>query len=397
MIEVIEMPDEAYEEFDWLHTLPGYKNEVALSGLLSEKGGKGSGNFGHSGRPGQWGGSAAAGLSRDTSHHGVGMDIKIPDGFVDDDNHVRELGWSLEDRRLQQMVDDGSSYQARRQAADWVNQLKSQGRTAPDYTYPHVFQTKEDHESTIKQTAADIAREAGVSEDAALKVIAAWGYSSNTTYTSVRLNKILEEEFNSPRADFQKKAYDDQKSLNDKIDFGEELYQRQLRGEITEEEGRKLIVKKFPYTNNWDTPAQLHASKDIHQPPEFSSEISDSDISKVAHAMYNRTQKRLRDFGIGPDDMVPLFRGVKIKDYGAHAGTKVKYTGNSLESWSADANTGHLYSGYGLALAMMVPARMIFSYAKTGVGTIGEAEFTVLAGGENEGTVYSNYYDSVNR
>lgn len=46
---------------DWIRSLPGYQNEVALINSLEKKrvhkGGKGSGNFGHAGRIGKVGGS----------------------------------------------------------------------------------------------------------------------------------------------------------------------------------------------------------------------------------------------------------------------------------------------------------------------------------------------------
>lgn len=47
---------------DWMKTLPGYRSErkIIQERLLNEeslKGGPGSGNYGHAGRPGKWGGS----------------------------------------------------------------------------------------------------------------------------------------------------------------------------------------------------------------------------------------------------------------------------------------------------------------------------------------------------
>ena len=48
------------ENDDWMKTLPGYKDELALFDSINVfKGGTGSGNFGHSGRPGLVGGSGS--------------------------------------------------------------------------------------------------------------------------------------------------------------------------------------------------------------------------------------------------------------------------------------------------------------------------------------------------
>lgn len=78
-IQVVEMPEEAYEESDWMHELPGYRDELKIidslrkSTKVRRKGGEGSGGFGHTGRPGLEGGSSPEGITVAAPRAKVGL------------------------------------------------------------------------------------------------------------------------------------------------------------------------------------------------------------------------------------------------------------------------------------------------------------------------------------
>ena len=110
---------------------------------------------------------------------------------------------------------------------------------------------------------------------------------------------------------------------------------------------------------------------------------------RVLRAQYDNTQKFLREQGIGPDDVVTLYRGSRwnrevTKDW--KEGGKVAFHDNTLASWSLSQDVARRFvrSGKegkdGVLLRVNVPARMIFSTALTGIGCLTEGEIVVLGG-----------------
>jgi len=114
-----------------------------------------------------------------------------------------------------------------------------------------------------------------------------------------------------------------------------------------------------------------------------------SDVQRrILRAQYDNTQKFLREQGIGPDDMVTLYRGAKwdkaiTKDW--KAGQEVAFHDNALASWSLGEDIARVFWRWdskkdGVILKINVPASMIFSTALTGNGCLTEGELLLIGG-----------------
>jgi len=132
-------------------------------------------------------------------------------------------------------------------------------------------------------------------------------------------------------------------------------------------------------------------------------------------AMYDNTQTQLRDAGIGPDDVVMLFRGTSmsaLRDeagaglipdssgyfYGTSSigyksvGQSYDYSGSAMESWSAGSSGAKQFAHAldAVTLRMYVPARDIIGTSRTGFGCINEGEVVIAGSAEGHRvTVYS--------
>jgi uncharacterized protein YjbI with pentapeptide repeats len=98
----------------------------------------------------------------------------------------------------------------------------------------------------------------------------------------------------------------------------------------------------------------------------------------VALSTYLLTQQKLRDEGIGPDDMLLLWRGSSETDWmiAGDLNTPVKISTNPL---SASATEFAAAASFGeVRLGMRVPASHLFSTSHTGPGTYREAEALIL-------------------
>jgi hypothetical protein len=108
------------------------------------------------------------------------------------------------------------------------------------------------------------------------------------------------------------------------------------------------------------------------------------DCRKVARAMYENTQKELRNKF--PDGSVLLYRGkenVYAKD---SKGNIFNYNGNSSESWSVSVT---MALSFGDVVCAKIPVSRILCTAKTGLGCLSEFEFIVLSNkSDTPDTVY---------
>lgn len=112
---------------------------------------------------------------------------------------------------------------------------------------------------------------------------------------------------------------------------------------------------------------------------------------RLLREMYAQTQKRFSDMGYGPDDAVRIYRGVRLVgplwDIEQMGATAVgDYTGNVLESWTADLEKagvfasirGHYNVTHGYVLEALVPVRDLVSVPPVGMGTDDEYELVIL-------------------
>lgn len=114
---------------------------------------------------------------------------------------------------------------------------------------------------------------------------------------------------------------------------------------------------------------------------------TEEERSAVIRSMYDDTQSELRKMGIGPDDTVSLFRGIKDRDgskglAGTYHGDKIQFTDNALSSWTLHPKVARWFASDAHSPARVirtqVPARSILSLPYNGFGVLTEAEVVVI-------------------
>lgn len=175
------------ENDDWIKSLPGHKEELdmldtAFSGnkvLVKLKGGKGSGNHGHGGRPGKIGGSTPKGGS--SSSGGIGA-------LAPSSIHNIDAGEGI-----------------------YISLLEPASSTLfPQAIDPSYFMQDEikagDASSIAKDRAiSTIAEQSGVPYDDVNQTIGDWATTSNDHYVDALATQVsAAEEFNVPISDWQK-------------------------------------------------------------------------------------------------------------------------------------------------------------------------------------------------
>lgn len=278
--------------------------------MLRVKGGPGSGNWGHAGRPGQVGGSSPGG-----GLHAVGQ---FPSEAGEDSNFL--IGMEL-------------SYEAGQQGRDgWYNT-----------GYARRGEIKDKIASNLSTETP------GVSYEDANKFVRQWAASSNDSdMRSLAIQQDAAKEFGVPLSDFTK--------------------------------GRIKIIEE---DRHYAEQNPLYNVNDARLNPIMES----SKQRAILRTMYKQTQDNLRSMGIGPDDVVTLYRGVKfdsnaVRDWGP--GKKVRFHDNAVSSWSVGSSVALDFAertGYGqtgVSLKVDIPARNILSMAHTGFGCMEEGEVTVL-------------------
>ena len=290
-----------------MSTVTDYQWQLEDKNVRSEavKGGPGSGNWGHAGLPGVWGGSSPGG--------GLGQVCRATSGLGRQEGDGN--AWLL-DRRM----DDAS------------------GTTSWNYA-------DKEHRGRVKhKLVTELSETSGVTYAACNSIVKQWSYSSNDQdMRSLAIQRDAAKEFGEELSDFTKRRIK-QKEAG-------------CRG-------------PDPYVSGCN--------------PLYGSEVQ----RKVLRAQYDNTQKFLREQGIGPDDVVTLYRGAKwdkaiTKDW--EAGDKIAFHDNTLASWSLSQDVADLFVRRdsrkdGVLISVNVPAKMIFSTALTGVGCLTEGEVVVLGG-----------------
>jgi len=192
----------------------------------------------------------------------------------------------------------------------------------------------------------ELAATSGESYDKCNKFVKQWSRSSNNhMMQSLGIQRDAAEEFGVEMSDFTK-------------------------GRIEWMEDR---ASKYP----------MYADDEDYQ------QLYPSDVQRrILRAQYDNTQKFLREKGIGPDDVVTLYRGAKwdkaiTKDW--KAGQEVAFHDNALASWSLGEDIARRFWRWdsekdGVIIKVNVPASMIFSTALTGNGCLTEGELLLIGG-----------------
>lgn len=105
----------------------------------------------------------------------------------------------------------------------------------------------------------------------------------------------------------------------------------------------------------------------------------------VLRAIYDNTQEKLAAAGYKPTDTIQLFRGIEVRNaaddgYVALPRGVANYTGNAMESWSSSSSVASSFSVFQArnVLSQSVPVKNIISTCRTGLGCLVEAEFVVM-------------------
>lgn len=398
----------SYPEFINAHVLD--LSQPASTMLVGLKGGPGSGNWQHAGRPGHRGGSAPqTGQPVDLAQSPEAEDKTyakadeiynqaIADGKKDWEAHFaclkyiasHETGTYTIDKLLNGQMD---ANQLHRGFGSWCGSDKI-------YTAASDAQRAQVKKSNVTK----VYRELGgtVDQETINGVIASWSHSANDhRVESLSLQEAAAEEFGLKLSKFQKDSLEQARHNKEVLDLVDWSARPKFTGHtITEEQQKtlaeweneqiraiyekthldpKYIAKMLNYgAPEADSPGNIKYRQGLFRP------VADRPTErKVMRAIYDVTQKAiLREMGYPSSTAtVTLYRGMEDDALkGAKPGDRVRYHGNALESWSSDI---HSAAGFGkTVLAVSVPISKIFSTARSGQGCLTEGE-VILMGMDN--------------
>lgn len=326
--------------------------------LVTTKGGPGSGNFGHAGRPGKVGGSAP--------HEGASAGVSIRPGKAVE----------LADSDRQPVDMDADAYLYVDANTPW--------RNASDATRAKVKD----------EIARALSERTGVDYETVNALIGAWAHSTRY-FETIELQEAAAEEFGLTLSDFHQKKLEDyrqrEREDREKHDLEYPAYVKWGIESATE----------HPHSFYIDSSGHLHNCDPLQPVPKGGLSLAEADVSpeklrtlvedmfayspsyrpiadrqterKVLRAMYEYTQERLAQAGFPP--YVTLYRGLDLGDEVAR-GTQCAYRGNTIESWTVDTTVADDF-GYNV-VAMRVPRSSILSSCRTGFGCLTEGEFVIL-------------------
>lgn len=339
---------------------PDITKEMRAAFAKVFKGGKGSGNFGHSGRPGKVGGSAPhSGLNGDFEWDDPDVDFRIEGSLG-----MRRDVWAIS-RNSKPIADEIEPYR--------------------------VAQLKDLAVSNISNSLPDI------DYNTANYFIHNWAISSNdTNIHSLMLQEAAAEEFGLELSDWQKTCSDatqalTKKRLDDSISGQQQLLERYWSQKNNVPEKRSWAIARVEDYYGRDVPhpedveeirkrileIDRHGFEYGNQDLIYQTFIDKPTARKALRVMYNRTQKVLGKLGYKPDDEIVLYRGFDF-DNGKEPDTfsTVLYHGNAMESWTYSKKVAKEF-GFS-RLAAKIKVSDILSMPGTGFGCLGERELVIL-------------------
>ena len=302
--------------------------------IRGEKGGSGSGNWGHAGRPGLVGGSGGGAGMAMGAGRGAGPKSPGQSSGGDDANSF-----------LNDIVGDyGSST-----GENWG--------AASDA----------ERESNKRAIISELTILSGVDEDTVNEVIKQWAETSND-------NDI--------------KALSLQEAAAEELGLKLSAWQQERLDNVTEEGYNKRAATLRESHPDWEEERITHSMGQMGYSLTAQPITSRTNERAIIRAMYDNTQEQLAKVGYSPGDTISLFRGITYGDSnpGRAEGATVDYKGNSMESWSVSgtvamnfATSQGNYDEYGEVASMAVPVSSIIGTARTGFGCLTEGEF-IIAG-----------------
>jgi len=382
--------------------------------LQTLKGGKGSGFYGHAGRPGKKGGSAAQSGSVSMSEGawtptgGRALENKDPLLFVSYQYYSENTG---------EMPEAFDLTASKLEGLTKFNKILSQGlpviNPGDDPGEEDAFwrwaEASDNTRSLVKDGLVnDLSKLNGLPYDLNNKFVAQWMYTANDdTVASLSIQEAISEEFGVELSDWQKakvlrgveqgrlyRAGLDILSRADEMLYSDDYGDPDLHKAAFEELKKETsdledAISKSPYMTLYNKTSTgnvmfWNAVSDIKKNGfylEGAVTISDRETErKYVRSVYENTQSYFSKLGYKPDDEITLFRGVKGIEKRAginksHIGKPISYKGNAAESWSVGYEAA---KRFGSVFAMKVPVKNIWSTSRSGPGCLTEGEIIVL-------------------
>jgi len=292
--------------------------------IINIKGGPGSGNWGHRGRPGKRGGS---------SLRSVGLSPTSGKDWLQ--RYEKKTGKkhpTAEKKPTRRGGTPGMGYES----AD-ASRVLIHG---PVPSSSWMFAKKSTILKIKANVVASLSEESGVADNIVSDMLAMWDYTSNdASAEALSMQEAASEEFDVPLSKWQKDAIQN-----------------------------------------------INESDEVSRDVVFRDEVSRDDERAVLKAMYDNTQAELARQGYKPGARITLYRGMASPpDPTRKVGSVANYKGNAMESWSAGEQVAKDFAiragvadQQGVVLSMAVPIENIMGTAITGFGGIHTGEFVVL-------------------
>jgi hypothetical protein len=390
--------------------------------VRSEKGGKGSGYWSHSGRPGKVGGSASGnGKSSGLTKRQLDFIRVIERDYSQIHNQMlNEFIEALDDN----FRDDSTRNFITLCAKNLPFALVRFISTASPIDSRLLNSTDETRRYLKDKIAGDVRRASGLDYDMVDTMVRSWANTSNdSSFLSLSLQKTVGEVFGVDLSDWQKSQVEmadgvaDQQKPNDiaRLDKFLGMYKEGIGYGIRNGEMSDTFVDdifsdyrvrkefptfegKFTYDEIDNYNAEIKKawlSRDKEQCfsvlDKFKGEaaerimydgiLSPNDERKYVTAVYQKTQDFFKQAGYNPEDEITLFRGTSFKPdkWGRNPtewGKKVSVKGNACSSWSVYPSVA---ARFGKRQIMAhVKVKDVISTCMTGWGCLNEGEVVVL-------------------
>lgn len=380
----MEMPLHTELDFDTI-TLAwrGKYYDIVLGEVV--KGGPGSGNHGHAGRPGERGGSTPKGTMRLPKLKLAPNDGKRVDV-------IRML-----------LGKGGEFYQDDPILKDMLTYATNRGELTPDVLEKigkdaaTGFYLEKQASRLKDKVVTTLAEKAGLTYGEANEFVKQWAYSSNDNdMRSLGIQEVAADLFGAPLTDWQ----------NSRIDEVQGVALKTMQSLIDERIGmvpaHNLVLNTlFDVATDkaeplylWQREELLNIVKgieqgDIHIDSPYdalrlldqSATAAKTKIRKAVEAMYQTTQDRLKELGVSE---VRGYRGAVLTgDF--ESGKAQMFQTSPLTSWSLDTSVARDFAEPttyepGVITTAIIPAERIFSYPATGNGCLTEFEIVAIGG-----------------
>jgi hypothetical protein len=380
------------------------------------KGGAGSGDHGHAGRPGLVGGSAS-GPQVNTTNPDIGK------GWEDlsDLRAIAKLS-NIRDREnralsaLETLRDYGA--EAKLLDYDLDTYVPSDNYGDADFTEDIGGLSWQDASVEVREIAKDnivtaLSEKSGLDYDLSNSIVAQWAATSNGySYASMSLQQAASEEFGMEMSAWQELNFDRIATKNkayaafkDILAASGEEFDQKANGWQTFVEVRKLVPGAqaswlLTFVKAEAIERKMKAGEEVADDVAVNSfthndflPLTDRQTERKAlRTMYEHTQETLGNKGYGPDSEITVYRGYS-NDKEPYApsdiGNKVVYRGNVMESWSLSPEVASEFGN--IIIGTKVKARNVLSTARTGFGCLTEGELVILGNSRIEATlIYTN-------